>query len=254
MLKSSWGTYIVGIPTLIFIFMLITGIILWWPKNKNARKQRFWFNWKNIKSWKRKNYDLHNVLGFYSSFIVLIIAITGLFYSFSFVQSFLYYSFSGGKTEYPDFSHITTQAPGSLRSDTTIDIIARQVKALYPETDRFSLGLEEPTTGEDGKTPAFDVYVAEKEGVYYINHTAFFDANSGTLLYNRHHSDKNFGEKFVAANYDIHVGAILGIWGKILAFITSLAAASLPVTGFLVWRGRKKKKKKRLPYSALLRQ
>ena len=50
---------------------------------------------------------------------------------------------------------------------------------------------------------------------------------------------ENFGEKFVAANYDIHVGAILGIWGKILAFIVSLICASLPITGFLVWKGRK---------------
>jgi uncharacterized iron-regulated membrane protein len=32
--------------------MLITGIVLWWPKNKAARKQRFSFKWKNIKSWK----------------------------------------------------------------------------------------------------------------------------------------------------------------------------------------------------------
>jgi uncharacterized iron-regulated membrane protein len=42
-------------------------------------------------------------------------------------------------------------------------------------------------------------------------------------------------------NYDIHVGAILGLSGKVLAFFASLIAASLPVTGFLLWRGRKKK-------------
>lgn len=64
LLKSDWGTYIVGIPVLIFLIMLISGIILWWPKNKKARKQRFWFQWKNIKSWRRKNYDLHSILGF----------------------------------------------------------------------------------------------------------------------------------------------------------------------------------------------
>ncbi|MBN3661790.1 MAG: PepSY domain-containing protein, partial [Ornithobacterium rhinotracheale] len=51
----------------------------------------------------------------------------------------------------------------------------------------------------------------------------------------------------VAANYDIHVGAILGIWTKILAFIISLICASLPITGFLVWWGRKNKKIKNIP-------
>jgi uncharacterized iron-regulated membrane protein len=42
-------------------------------------------------------------------------------------------------------------------------------------------------------------------------------------------------------NYDIHVGAILGFPGKVLAFLASLIAASLPVTGFMIWWGRRKK-------------
>jgi len=46
----------------------------------------------------------------------------------------------------------------------------------------------------------------------------------------------------VAANYDIHVGAILGLPTKIIAFIVSLICASLPVTGFMIWWGRRKKK------------
>ena len=63
------------------------------------------------------------------------------------------------------------------------------------------------------------------------------------MLHNYSHDEKNLGEKFVAANYDIHVGSILGIWGKILAFIGSLVCASLPITGFMVWWGRKNKNK-----------
>jgi len=83
------------------------------------------------------------------------------------------------------------------------------------------------------------VYVKQLDYSYHINHQVIFDENSGEVLFNRPHQKKNFGEKFVAANYDIHVGAILGIWGKILAFIISLICASLPITGFLVWNGRK---------------
>ncbi|HEX7870481.1 MAG TPA: PepSY-associated TM helix domain-containing protein, partial [Chryseobacterium sp.] len=41
LLKQDWGKYVVGIPVIIFVIMLISGIILWWPKNKAARKQRF---------------------------------------------------------------------------------------------------------------------------------------------------------------------------------------------------------------------
>ena len=41
-------------------------------------------------------------------------------------------------------------------------------------------------------------------------------------------------------NYDIHIGAVLGLTGKIIAFLISLICASLPITGFLVWWNKRK--------------
>ena len=237
LLKSDWGTYIVGIPVLIFLIMLISGIILWWPKNKKARKQRFWFQWKNIKSWRRKNYDLHSILGFYSSIFALILTLTGLFYAFFFVQAFFYVLFSGGETKYPDFSNIKTKAPIEMRNAGTLDKMAQKVEELYPDASAYSLDFGHEHL-DDHEHPNYEVYIKQLDYSYHINHQIIFDENSGEVLMNRPHQKKNFGEKFVAANYDIHVGAILGIWGKILAFIVSLICASLPITGFLVWKGR----------------
>jgi uncharacterized iron-regulated membrane protein len=42
-------------------------------------------------------------------------------------------------------------------------------------------------------------------------------------------------------NYDIHIGAVLGYPGRIVAFLAALIAASLPITGLLIWLGRRKK-------------
>lgn len=55
--------------------------------------------------------------------------------------------------------------------------------------------------------------------------------------------DKTNGEKIWAYNYDIHTGAVWGIVGKTIAFFLSLFAASLPVTGTIIWWNRRKKKK-----------
>lgn len=41
-------------------------------------------------------------------------------------------------------------------------------------------------------------------------------------------SNTTVADKIARANYDIHVGAIAGLAGKILAFCASLIAASLP--------------------------
>ena len=243
LLKQSWGSYVVGIPVIIFIFMLISGIVLWWPKNKAAKKQRFWFRWKNIKNWKRKNYDLHNILGFYSSIFALIFSITGLFYAFFFVQAAIYVIFSGGNTTYPDFSHIKTTAPIELRTESTLDKVIETVKTRYPNSYGFSIDLGHEHM-DDHEHPNFEVYVAHKKQFYYSSSSLIFDENSGKLLHTHDPKDKNFGEKVVGANYDIHVGSILGLPTKILAFIVSLICASLPVTGFMIWWGRRKKTKK----------
>lgn len=242
LLNSEWGKWATGIPVLIFVFMLISGIILWWPKNKAARKQRFWFQWKNITKWKRKNYDLHNIIGFYTSFFALIFSITGLFYAFFFIQAMIYVVFSGGKTQYPDFSHIKTTAPLAVRNDTTLDKMAAKVEQLYPNAYMFALDLGHEHL-DDHEHPNFEVYVRHLPNTYYKNSNLIFDENSGELLHARNPEDKDFGEKMVNANYDIHVGAIGGLPTKILAFIVSLLCASLPVTGFMIWYGRNKKKK-----------
>lgn len=243
LLKQDWGKYVVGIPVIIFVIMLISGIILWWPKNKSARKQRFSFKWKNIKNWKRKNYDLHNILGFYSSIFALIFSITGLFYAFFVVQAMIYFVFSGGNTVYPDFSHITTKAPVEQRNETTLDKVIHTVQAKYPNSFGFAIDLGHPHM-DDHEHPNFSVFVKHLSYSYHKNSSLIFDENSGELLHTYNHEDKNFGEKTVAANYDIHVGSILGLPTKIIAFIVSLICASLPVTGFLIWWGRRKKTKK----------
>jgi len=241
LLKQSWGTYLVGIPVIIFMIMLISGIILWWPKNKAARKQRFSFKWQNVKSWKRKNYDLHNVLGFYASIFALIFSVTGLFYAFFFVQAAIYFIFSGGKTQYPDFSSIKTKAPIELRTEGTLDKISNTVKAKYPDSYGFSIDLGHPHM-DDHEHPHFEVYVKHLSYSYHKSSSLIFDENSGDLLHTHDMKDKNFGEKAVGANYDIHVGSILGLPTKIIAFMISLICASLPVTGFMIWWGRRKKK------------
>lgn len=243
LLKQDWGKYVVGIPVIIFVIMLISGIILWWPKNKAARKQRFSFRWKNIKNWKRKNYDLHNILGFYASIFALIFSVTGLFYAFFVIQTMMYVVFSGGNTTYPDFSQITTKAPLEARNDTTLDKVINTVRTNYPDSYGFSVDLGHPHM-DDHEHPNFSVFVKHLSYSYHKNSSLIFDENSGELLHTHNHEDKDLGEKAIAANYDVHVGSILGLPTKIIAFIVSLICASLPVTGFLVWHGRRKKTKK----------
>jgi uncharacterized iron-regulated membrane protein len=82
-----------GIGNFGLFVLLISGIILWWPKNKGAAKQRFSVKWNA--QWRRKNYDFHNVLGFYASWVVVVLVITGLVWGFQWFSKGVYAGIGG---------------------------------------------------------------------------------------------------------------------------------------------------------------
>jgi uncharacterized iron-regulated membrane protein len=234
LLNRGVGSTIVGSSVIIFVILLITGIVLWWPKNKAAIRQRFYLAWKNTTKPKRKNYDLHNVFGFYGSFILLIIALTGLTWSFDWFENSVQWIANGGvkakkpKMEYSDTTHLGAAMP--------IDKILFDVINQNSEAHSFIISLPEKTKGA--------VNAAARSGIHvrYTTRRYQYDQFTGALLMTTNFNDKNTGEKLKALNYDIHVGAILGLPGKFLAFFASLISASLPVTGFFIWYNRKFKK------------
>lgn len=228
------GQQIVGWGTMAFVVMLISGIILWWPKNKAARKQRLWFRWKDATKWRRKNYDLHNIFGFYVATVALILAFTGMVWAFSWFKSAVYVA--GSLSTTPPKTIVEKSVVSNGDKDMAFNKAAAIAWQKHPDAGSISLAYPAEAEG------IIDLYVQQHDGAYYVNHNMQFDQYSGKLLRERHHSEKNFGEKLITANYDIHVGAILGLPGKILAFIASFICAMLPVTGFLIWWGRTNKK------------
>lgn len=244
LLNSEWGKYVVGIPTVLFIFMLITGIVLWWPKNKKARKGRFWFSWENVKTWKRKNYDLHNVLGFYASFFALLISITGIYFAYPYVKNTFNLTLSGS-TEMPKDKEIKSPDSLMVKNASVYDLTAQETRKLYPTSSSFRIPLNgKNKKGKDLKNIPVTIY--GEEGRFSERNSLVFDKYSGKLLAEKTHQKLSNAEKYANANYDIHTGSYFGLFGKILWFITGLICTSLPVTGFLVWWGKQKKQGKKI--------
>lgn len=251
LLNTGYGQPIVGWCTLIFVLLLITGIVLWWPKKwTRAYKDRsFKIKWKA--SFKRVNYDLHNVPGFYSLFPALIIALTGMVFAFKWFSALVYVAASGTTTPPPPINIRSVRpSPDSVLIRHSADslTIAPVVSAATPLDNAFREALEQlPYACRLGISPAVGaegvIYVyGYKDGeTYYGFDVLQFDQYTGRLLQRRNNSQKNRGERLVEMNYDIHVGAIAGLTGKIIAFIASLVCASLPVTGFIIWWGKRRR-------------
>lgn len=84
----SVGKMVVGISTLMFVIILITGIIVWWPRSIRGLKQSLKISVN--KGWRRFWNGLHVAGGMYALIFLLAMALTGLTWSFSWYRAGFY--------------------------------------------------------------------------------------------------------------------------------------------------------------------
>lgn len=94
---SSVGKMIVGISTLLMVVILVSGLVIWWPRTRKALNNRLKVSC--CKGWRRFWYDSHVALGFYSTLFLLVMALTGLTWSFGWYRSFAYGLFGGNTSK-----------------------------------------------------------------------------------------------------------------------------------------------------------
>lgn len=244
-LPYNIGRPIVGAATLIFLVLLVTGLVMWWPKkwNKSNRDKSFKVKWSG--SFKRVNYDLHNVVGFYSLTLAFVLAVTGLVWSFEWFADSLYYVTSGGE-EHPEHSHphsdITKAGISAADTVSMLDKAWYKTKAQEPNAQGWYM-----TPILEDKDDAIEIIAYQDHGSWYNRNEYYYDQYTlePFRVQGDRYSEASFADQLYLLNYDIHVGAAWGLPGKVLAFFISLICASLPITGFLVWWNKKKKANKK---------
>lgn len=241
-LPSEIGRPVINYSTFIFFITLFSGLVLWWPKKwtKAIRKQSFSVKW-NARI-KRLNYDLHNVFGFYSLIILLVVAMTGMYYGLPWFNKLLYFTTSLGKTaetERKEMKNITAYQPERLPEAI---FLAWEDAADRVKSQGYYLSVPKDSSETIG------VYLYPSHRQFYDLQSFNYDRNTGVRLpvsspYAGSFEQADFATKVQKLNYDLHVGSAFGgIWGRVLYFFITIIGASLPVTGFLVWWFRKKKK------------
>lgn len=229
------GKAITGVACVMFIVIMITGLVLWWP-NRKQTKQRLTIKW-NAK-FKRLNWDLHAVFGFYVLPFTFLIALTGLVWSYKWVNSMIFLTFDGKpqqKREAPaNMSLANAAATGKLAK------IATETGRLLPHPGRIQFTLPE--------SDSLSITVSKTNDEASISNVVdflYFDQHDGHLLGKRLYDDETAGMKVRRLVFPIHTGSIWGWPTKALALLVALITATLPVTGVVIWVGRKFKKKEK---------
>lgn len=233
LLLGKVGNEIIRWNVLIFFIMCVSGLILWWPKQKRFFRQVITINFKT-KNFKRLNWDLHSVLGFYALLVLLVISSTGLFWMFDTTKNIV--GFLTHSPVPPKEEKIKSRFPAVKKY--TVDNAYRYMSALYPGAMETFI-----TPPADSLAP-IRILMRYPYTIVRKQNALFFDRYSGQILKADLYKENTTYDKIARSNYDFHTGRIrlLGIGSKIVYFLAALIAASLPVTGFLIWWGKRREK------------
>ena len=240
LLDTSIGRPIVGWATVIFVFLAVSGFILWLPKKiKGWKSLKQGFKIKFNAKWKRINHDLHNTLGFYSLFLILIMSFSGLCWSFDWYRSGLSVVLG---TQVFDRSGVKIESVEGTDEKTL------SVKEALGIADKL-LGYEARTVMIALPKEPSGVIEVHKNASARFNETVFdkvyIDQYSGDILKIDHFGEKTVGEKIASQIKPLHMGTIYGGFSKVLYFIVCLVATSLPITGIFIWINKSNKKPKK---------
>jgi len=234
MLDTAIGRLIVGWSTVMFVIIIITGLVIWFPKKVKNWKQGLKIKWNA--NWKRINHDLHNALGLYTAIFLLIMGLTGLQWSFEWYRDGL-----------RDVLGVNNERRERSAEDVLIDsssvalsyaqlIEAANAQLDYPGTLRVEIS-DNPIVSIRKYESGFFASPASDE--------VKINRYTGEVVDKNIFGDKPFNERVASSIKALHVGDVFGTFSKIIYFVSCLIATSLPVTGTIIWINKLRKKKKR---------
>jgi uncharacterized iron-regulated membrane protein len=225
--RSDPGKKIMSWVGIVIIFLLLSGLYLWWPLMRitihpGAQSRRFWF-------------DLHNTIGVWSLVFLLVLAVTGVMIGFE-------------QTAVPWFYKVTGSQPSARPS----------IPALPPSAKPIT--LDQAMTIARGAIPGavpFQVNVPGPKGAYQIRSHfpedltpggrsfVVVDQYTGKVLFAEGSRTAPAGSRIVIQNRAIHTGDILGIPSKTVMSLASLAIVAQAISGVVMWWKRPRKRAKK---------
>ena len=253
-----WGKMIVGVSTLLLVFVLISGIVIWWPRTRKALKNSLKIT--ATKGWRRFWYDLHVAGGMYTLIFLLAMALTGLTWSFPWYRTAFYKVFgvevqqraAQGHEQKSDAQKRDTKLAAHREKKREGNEVRKGERSGRPEnnhSDMYSVTSpfvywQEIYDKLRRQNPEYK-QISISSGTASVSFNRFgnqrasdrysFNTDNGefteTSLYQ--HQDKS--GKIRGWIYSVHVGNWGGMFTRILTFIAALLGSALPLTGYYLW-------------------
>lgn len=229
------GIYLVGLVTLVFMVLIMTGIWI------HARKivSNFFLYRKDKK--RNRLLDIHNLVGVMSLPYTFMYALTGLIFNLSIVfqLAFAVFLYQGSIDELMEDAGYTTIAQElsgeTLAMDGAYDILARAAEKYGPLN-----GFRFYNYGD--KNAVLQIYGNQKE--YFAQHVEqYFRLADGSMITGLEAGNNNALRRGVDVVAALHFGDFAGVDLRILYFLLGLGVCGMIVAGNLLWIDKRVKQK-----------
>ena len=208
---------------LLFLFLAISGVYIWFPRKLAWRnfKPVLWFR-RGLPS-RARNFNWHNVIGFWSSLILIILTATAVVMSYNWAND-LVYTLTGNAA--PE-----RRQKAENKEKKTPEVLPENLEDLWAKAENQtawkSINLRLPIEKEANFTI--------EEGRYwnkFARSNLTIDAETNEISKWESYAEQNAGRQLRSWVRFTHTGETGGIIGQFIAFIACIGGAFLVWTGF----------------------
>lgn len=237
---------ITGAANLGFLFLVVSGFFLWWPRNWSARAiaNVTWF--RRGLSGKARDFNWHNTIGVWSAVPLVIVVASGVVLSYRWASDGVYRAM--GESPPAPAGPAPEARRRSAAPERAAPLVPARLDRLVARAEERvegwrSIAITLPRTETDPVAFAID---AGDGGEPQKRATLALDPVSGDELRWESFASQTPGRRARSILRFAHTGEVLGMAGQIVAGLASAGAAVLVFTGLSLalrraaaWRGRR---------------
>ncbi|ERP87278.1 MAG: PepSY-associated TM helix domain-containing protein [Nitratireductor sp.] len=228
--NRSLGRAVTGAANLGFLFILVSGIYLWWPKKWTWRivKLNLFFR-RNLPTAKARDYNWHHVFGIWSLVPLFAVVVSGVVISYPWASNMVAAVF-GPVSPAATGQAASEERQGQNRAQgeaVSLQAIADTLKQAQPDWQTLSVKLP------NGQAARVVMTVDTGNGTQLSRQTTYTVSRvSGEVLGVSGAEDQPAGRRARVFLRFLHTGEVYGFIGQTLAGLASLASVFLFYTGF----------------------
>jgi uncharacterized iron-regulated membrane protein len=236
--QRSTGRAVTGAANLLFLLIVVSGLFIWWPKSWSKASLRSVTVFRGGPAGKARDFNWHNVVGFWSAIPLFFIVATAVLISYPWASDLLY-RVTGNEpppraaAPAPAAAPLANALPKPVPDVEGLDALWAAATKHTP--DWRTLTVRIPNSRKDPVTFSIDTSTGAARPDKRSQLT--LDRASGSVVKHDTYAAQNTGRQLRTWARWVHTGEAFGWPGQTLAGLASAGVVVLAWTGFaLSWR------------------